>query len=114
MPDDPAILTEVLDGGVALIRLNRPEVLNALNSRLAEEMAEAVRRFEADPDIGAMVVTGSERAFTAGVDVAEMADMTAETMEVAGYLDIWEEFAKARKPKIAAVNGLALAVGASW
>lgn len=111
MPDVPAIMMEVLDGGVALIRLNRPEVLNALNTRLAKEMAEAVRRVETDPDIGAMVVTGSERAFAAGADVAEMADMTAETMEAAGYLDIWDEFANARKPKIAAVNGLALGGG---
>lgn len=111
MPDTPAILTEVHDGGVALIRLNRPEVLNALNTRLAVEMVEAVRRVEADPGIGAIVVTGSERAFAAGADVAEMADMTAETMEAAGYLDIWEEFANARKPKIAAVNGLALGGG---
>ena len=111
MPDTPAILTEVHDGGVALIRLNRPKVLNALNARLAVEMAEAVRRVEAEPGIGAIVVTGSESTFAAGADVAEMADMTAETMEAAGYLGIWEEFANARKPKIAAVNGLALGGG---
>lgn len=111
MQAEPAILTEILGGGVALIRLNRPKVLNALNARLAEEMAEAVRGFEADPGIGVMVVTGSERAFAAGADVAEMAGMDAEEMEGTGYLEPWEVFAQARKPKIAAVTGLALGGG---
>lgn len=111
MTDEPTILVEIHGSGVALIRLNRPGVLNALNSGLAVEMAQAIRRIEADPDIGAMVITGTDRAFAAGADVAEMADLTAERMEAEGFLDIWAEFANARKPKIAAVNGLALGGG---
>lgn len=66
------IRTEVR-GGVGLVFLNRPEVLNALNSTLMEELATALEGFDGDSDIGAMVVTGSERAFAAGADIKELA-----------------------------------------
>jgi enoyl-CoA hydratase len=60
-------------GAVGLIRLNRPEVRNALNAAMIVALAEAVDRFEADPSIGAIVITGGEKAFAAGADIAEMA-----------------------------------------
>ena len=99
------------EGAVALIRLNRPKQLNALNAELAREMVAAVRELDGDPAIGCMVITGDERAFAAGADIAEMAGMTAQQMAVQDYFAEWEGFAKSRKPKIAAVIGYALGGG---
>ncbi len=98
-------------GSVALIRLNRPKQLNALNAALAAEMLAAVRAIETDPVIGCMVITGNEKAFAAGADISEMAAMTAQQMEAQDFFAEWGDFAKARKPKIAAVNGYALGGG---
>jgi enoyl-CoA hydratase len=96
---------------VALIRLNRPDQLNALNLALAGELVEAVEALAADRAVGAVVVTGSQRAFAAGADIAEMADKTAEEMVERDFFAIWDRFAAARIPKIAAVNGFALGGG---
>ena len=73
------ILTGVHDR-VGLIRLNRPEALNALNGELMRELVAALRAFDDDPDIGAMVITGSDRAFAAGADIKEMASRTAVSL----------------------------------
>lgn len=99
------------EGRVALIRLNRPAQLNALNAHLAAEMVSAVEAFDADKNVGALVITGSDRAFAAGADIAEMVDKTADQMIEANVFGIWDRFAASRLPKIAAVNGYALGGG---
>lgn len=99
------------EGRVALIRLNRPEALNALNSALAEELTAAALALDADKGVGAIVITGSDRAFAAGADISEMVEKTAEDMVEADFFAIWDRFAATRTPKIAAVNGYALGGG---
>ncbi len=99
------------EGRVALMRLNRPAQLNALNSQLARDMVCAVEELESDKDVGAMVVTGSDRAFAAGADIAEMAVKSAQQMIEEDFFAIWDRFARSRLPKIAAVNGYALGGG---
>ena len=99
------------EGRVALIRLNRPAQLNALNSKLASEMVSAVEELDADKDVGALVITGSEKAFAAGADIAEMADKSAQQMIDEDFFAIWDRFSASRLPKIAAVNGYALGGG---
>lgn len=99
------------EGRVALIRLNRPAQLNALNSQLASEMVSAVEELDADKDVGALVITGSEKAFAAGADIAEMADKSAQQMIDEDFFAIWDRFSASRLPKIAAVNGYALGGG---
>ncbi len=99
------------DGRVAVIRLNRPKQLNALNTTLTREVVAATEAIEADHSIGAIVVTGSERAFAAGADIAELADKSAEYMIESDFFAEWETFARCKTPKIAAVNGYALGGG---
>lgn len=104
------ILTET-DGAVALIRLNRPEALNALNSELISELNAALDGFEADKSIGAIVLTGSERAFAAGADIKEMQNLTFSEAYLTDFIGSWERLARCRKPTIAAVAGFALGGG---
>lgn len=96
---------------VAVIRLNRPKQLNALNAALAAELVAAVEEIEADKGIGAIVLTGSERAFAAGADIAEMSGKDAAEMADEDYFSVWDRFTACRTPKIAAVNGFALGGG---
>ncbi len=104
------ILTETR-GRVGLVTLNRPKVLNALNDQLVEELGNALMAFDADPNIGAMVVTGSEKAFAAGADIAAMKDRSYMDMYTTNYLSRWERLKEVRKPVIAAVAGFALGGG---
>ena len=106
-----AVIEITRDGAVALIRLNRPKQLNALNSAMAREMVAAVQALDADPAIGCLVITGTERAFAAGADISEMAGMSAQNMAAQDFFAEWQDFAMSRKPKIAAVNGYALGGG---
>ena len=99
------------EGRVALIRLNRPKQLNALNSTVAREIIVATEAIEDDHTIGAIVLTGSERAFAAGADISEMAEKTASDMTETNFFAEWERFTRCRTPKIAAVNGYALGGG---
>ena len=99
------------EGGVALIRLNRPKQLNALNSALAAQMVAAVQALDADAEVGCLVITGNDRAFAAGADIAEMAGLGAAKMGGQDFFGEWEAFARSRKPKVAAVNGYALGGG---
>ncbi len=96
---------------VGLIRLNRPQVLNALNSALMRELAQAVDKFEADDAIGCMIITGSEKAFAAGADIKEMAGKTFTDAFIGDFIGTWHRVADARKPVIAAVAGFALGGG---
>jgi enoyl-CoA hydratase len=98
-------------GKVGLIRLNRPQALNALNRALMHELGEAIDAFEADGNIGCMVITGSDKAFAAGADIKEMADKTFAEAFLGDFAAAWHCAADARKPVIAAVAGFALGGG---
>ena len=99
-------------GKVGVIRLNRPQALNALNSALIKEFHHAVAAFEAAPNIHCMIVTGSEKAFAAGADIGEMKSKTfAEVYKEDFITKNWERVSRARKPVIAAVAGFALGGG---
>ena len=96
---------------VGLITLNRPKTLNALNHQLALETLEALKAFDVDDQIGAIVIAGSPRAFAAGADVAEMAEKTFGSFYMADFLAPWDEVKSIAKPIIAAVSGFALGGG---
>jgi len=98
-------------GRVGLIRLNRPQALNALNGALIAELNQALEGFESDPAIGAMVLTGSEKAFAAGADIKEMQDRTFADVFLGDFIARWEDVSRTRKPIIAAVAGFALGGG---
>jgi enoyl-CoA hydratase len=98
-------------GKVALIRLNRPQALNALNSALMRELSAAVDAFEADSDVACMVITGSDKAFAAGADIKEIADKTFAEAFLGDFAADWHCVADARKPVIGAVAGFALGGG---
>ena len=96
---------------VALVRLNRPEALNALNQQLIGELDQVLTAFEADPRIGCIVLTGSEKAFAAGADIKEMRDKSFVDALLQDFISRWDCVARARKPIIAAVAGFALGGG---
>jgi enoyl-CoA hydratase len=98
-------------GRVGIIRLNRPQALNALNSALNAELARAIAAFDADGGIGCVLLTGSEKAFAAGADIKEMAGQSAVDMFMGDFAGGWHATANARKPVIAAVAGFALGGG---
>lgn len=98
-------------GSVGLITLNRPKALNALNSALVAEINTALKGFAADDAVGAIIVTGSEKAFAAGADVKEMAEKTYVEAYLGEFLSGWSGLAGARKPVIAAVSGFCLGGG---
>lgn len=104
------ILTEQ-HGRVGLITLNRPEALNALSDAMGQEILAAARAFDADPGIGALVITGSSRAFAAGADIKEMAGKSSVEMYQSSWFSVWDELARVRTPMIAAVAGHALGGG---
>jgi enoyl-CoA hydratase len=108
--DYETILVETR-GKVGLITINRPKALNALNSQVLSELLACTKAFEADPNIGAIVLTGSEKAFAAGADIKEMQSRTYAEMYLADFFNGWETFAELRKPIIAAVAGYALGGG---
>jgi enoyl-CoA hydratase len=98
-------------GKVGLVTLNRPKALNALNSAVLAEVLVAMQTFEANPRIGAMVITGSEKAFAAGADIKEMQSKTYVDAYLEDFFGGWEQFTRIRKPIIAAVAGYALGGG---
>jgi enoyl-CoA hydratase len=98
-------------GRVGLIRLNRPQALNALNSALIGELSGALDVFETDAGIGCIVITGSDKAFAAGADIKEMADKTFIDVFLGNFVARWDCAAHVRKPVIAAVAGFALGGG---
>jgi len=99
-------------GRVGLLTLNRPKALNALNDALMDELGAALLAFDADPDIGAMVITGSEKAFAAGADIGAMKDLSYIEAYASDFITRnWETLRRIRKPVIAAVAGYALGGG---
>jgi enoyl-CoA hydratase len=98
-------------GKVGLIRLNRPQALNALNRALVHDLTRALDAFEADANIGCMVITGSDKAFAAGADIKEMAEKTFDQAYLGDFAANWDRAATVRKPVIAAVAGFALGGG---
>ncbi|MBH3404353.1 enoyl-CoA hydratase [Pseudomonas glycinae] len=98
-------------GRVGLITLNRPQALNALNAQLVSEVNRALDGFEADANIGCIVITGSTKAFAAGADIKEMADLTYPQIYMDDLFSDSDRVANRRKPIIAAVNGFALGGG---
>ena len=105
------ILVETI-GKVALIRLNRPKALNALNDKLIDELGDALKLYDADENIGAMIITGNEKAFAAGADIGAMASYTYMDAYKGEYITRnWEQIRRVRKPVIAAVAGYALGGG---
>jgi len=98
-------------GRVGLIRLNRPQALNALNDALVRELRQAIMAFDADLAIGCMIVTGSDKAFAAGADIKEMVDMDFAAAYFGDFCADRHPAAEARKPVIAAVAGFALGGG---
>ncbi|KAH9036757.1 enoyl-CoA hydratase [Lactarius deliciosus] len=105
------ILTARPEPGVALVTLNRPKALNALNKALFAELNEALRLIDSEKDIGAIVITGSERAFAAGADIKEMKDKSFAEVYTDQFLADWQDITSIRKPIIAAVSGYALGGG---
>ena len=100
------------EGRVGILTLNRPKQLNALNSALMDELGAALTAFDADPDIGCIVLTGSEKAFAAGADIGAMATYTFADVYKSDYITRnWETIRSVRKPVIAAVSGFALGGG---
>ena len=110
MPPYELIVTETRNR-VGYITLNRPEALNALNLQLSGEIIEAALAYDADPEIGAILITGSERAFAAGADILEMAERNYASMFLNGPFARWDAFTAMRTPVIAAVAGFALGGG---
>lgn len=99
------------DGRVGTITLNRPQALNALNSQVMNEVTTAAAEFDSDPGIGAIIITGSAKAFAAGADIKEMADLSFAEVFAADFFAAWSKLAAVRTPTIAAVAGHALGGG---
>jgi len=98
-------------GEAGLVRLHRPDALNALNAKLIGELDDALQAFEADEEIGCVVLTGSEKAFAAGADIKEMREKDFADAFLGDFLARWDAVARIRKPIVAAVSGFALGGG---
>jgi enoyl-CoA hydratase len=110
MADDQLILTKT-DGHVGIITLNRPKVLNAINPELMGQLADQLAAWDKDDDIYVTVITGSEKAFAAGADIADMAPRSTLEMYERDQFAVWDFIARIKKPIIAAVSGFALGGG---
>jgi enoyl-CoA hydratase len=100
-----------LEESVAIIQLNRPEVLNALNRQMVDEIVKALEDFDRDERVRVIVLTGNERAFAAGADINEMANDDPITLERLNQFAVWDRIALIKKPILCAVNGYALGGG---
>jgi len=107
---EEAIVVEIR-GRVGVIRLNRPNALNALNAILKDELLAAAERFDANPNVGCMMITGSDKAFAAGADIKEMATKTYIDVFSEDFAADYERLTRVRKPIVAAVAGFALGGG---
>lgn len=107
----PSTLVLETKGRVGIVTLNRPSALNALNFQVMTEVTAAFGAFDADPAIGCIILTGSERAFAAGADIKEMAQQSYMDMHLANWFAAWDAVGRVRTPVIAAVSGFALGGG---
>lgn len=110
MATDDLVLKEKIDA-VGLVRLNRPQVLNALNSHLLEALMDSLMELDEDPQVRAIVVTGNERAFAAGADIKEMADASAVEIFLRDHVSQFDRIRQIKIPVIAAVSGYCLGGG---
>ncbi len=108
--EEPLILTET-EGHVAIIRLNRPKVLNALNPELMSMLATQMEAYDKDPGIYVIVLSGSEKAWAAGADIGDMAEQSAISMYERDQFATWERIKRVKKPIVAAVSGWCLGGG---
>jgi enoyl-CoA hydratase len=109
--DYETIIVQKEEDGVAVVQFNRPKVLNALNSQLMSELADALSKLDADDEVRCIIITGNERAFAAGADISEMADEGVSDLLVSNRFVTWDRIRSVRKPIIAAVSGYALGGG---
>ena len=109
MPAPFIIVTK--QDGYALVRFNRPDVLNALNMKLMEELVDALESLDKEGDVRCIIITGNEKAFAAGADITEMAEASAVEMLSRDQFARWDRIRKIKKPIIAAVSGFALGGG---
>jgi len=110
MADKEFIITEVT-GKVGLVKLNRPESYNALNLQLLSDLMESLKELDEMDDIGAIVITGDEKAFAAGADISAMADATTEEIKKSKFIPTFSLIREIKKPIIAAVSGYCLGGG---
>lgn len=111
MSEYQLLLTELIDR-VGLITLNRPKSYNALNPQILEELMEALADFDRQPEVGALVITGSEKAFAAGADISDMVERTPEEMRQSPFIPSFGLIKSIKKPILAAVSGYCLGGGA--
>jgi enoyl-CoA hydratase len=105
------IVNEQYDSFVALIQLNRPKELNALNTHLMQELRDALQQLDKNDQVRAIIITGNDQAFAAGADIKQMADKSAIDMLMIDQFSTWDQIRKTKKPIIAAVSGFALGGG---
>lgn len=105
------IIVEKKDGNVAQITLNRPKALNALCIALFNDLHKALKELDSDPSVGAIVLTGSQKAFAAGADIKEMKDRVFPDTYMTDMLSCWDQISKMKKPIVGAVNGYCLGGG---
>ena len=110
MSNESILLTE-RDGHVAIVRINRPKVLNALNLELMQQLAELMEQWDADDDVRVIVLAGNDRAFAAGADIGDMAELDDAAMSERDQFAQWERIKNVRTPIVAAVSGFALGGG---
>jgi enoyl-CoA hydratase len=108
-----SVLTE-FRGRVGIVKLNRPQAMNAFNTALVTELFDALEAFDNDDNIGAMIVTGNEKAFAAGADIKEMAEASPFDMITQGRVEKWDRIRSIKKVVIAAVSGWALGGGCEF
>lgn len=108
---EPTILVELHEGGVGVLRLNRPKALNALNATVMTELAAALYTLDQDDSIHCLIITGSDKAFAAGADIKEMAGASAVEMITRDSIALWDRVRAIHKPIIAVVSGWCLGGG---
>lgn len=107
-------VTEQKEPFIALIELNRPKELNALNRQLMQEVCDALKELDKNDNVRVIIITGNEQAFAAGADIKQMADKSAIDMLLLDQFATWEQIRKTKKPIIAAVSGFALGGGCEF
>lgn len=107
-------VTEQYQPAIALIQLNRPKELNALNPQLMGEVRDALQQLDKNDEVKVIIITGNDQAFAAGADIKQMADKSAIDMQIMDQFSTWDQIRKTKKPIIAAVSGFALGGGCEF